>query len=201
MSKSKADLFLELAQPNDKGVSREVSADEFVGRYEGLILGNGGSWCRDDSPLGRKYKIERIKNSGRMGNPITAVALRGFNDEKIGKHIPPRISRVIKKERCVVLGTSKPEVDHKDGSRKNPRHNDPKQLTVDDFQPLSKAANDAKRQICKDCQKTKKRFDAKRLGYRVSQVHGDGTYRGTCVGCYWHDVIYFNSEVSKPRNK
>ena len=42
-----------------------------------------------------------------------------------------------------------------------------------------------------------KRFDAKRLGYQVSQVRGNGLYNGTCVGCYWHDPLFFNSEVSK----
>ncbi len=42
MSKSKKELFLELAQPNKKGVSRLVSIIEFVGKYQELQLGNGG---------------------------------------------------------------------------------------------------------------------------------------------------------------
>ncbi len=44
MSKSKKELFLELAQPNKNGMSRWVSVTEFVGKYQGLQLGNGGSW-------------------------------------------------------------------------------------------------------------------------------------------------------------
>lgn len=42
MSKSKKELFLELAQPDKNGVSRWVSVREFVGKYQGLQLGNGG---------------------------------------------------------------------------------------------------------------------------------------------------------------
>ncbi|GAA9078741.1 hypothetical protein Taitung276_12860 [Helicobacter pylori] len=42
MSKSKKELFLELAQPDKNGMSRWVSAIEFVGKYQGLQLGNGG---------------------------------------------------------------------------------------------------------------------------------------------------------------
>lgn len=33
MSKSKKELFLELAQPDKTGVSRWVSAIEFIGKY------------------------------------------------------------------------------------------------------------------------------------------------------------------------
>ncbi|GAA9928460.1 hypothetical protein VN0859_00670 [Helicobacter pylori] len=42
MSKSKKELFLELAQPDKNGMSRWVSVTEFVGKYQGLQLGNGG---------------------------------------------------------------------------------------------------------------------------------------------------------------
>ncbi|GAA8028033.1 hypothetical protein HpMS70_13410 [Helicobacter pylori] len=42
MSKSKKELFLELAQPDKNGMSRWVSAIEFIGKYQGLQLGNGG---------------------------------------------------------------------------------------------------------------------------------------------------------------
>lgn len=119
--KSKRKLFLGLARPDSQGFSRVVKVAEFVGPYDKLKLGNGGSWCRDDSTL----------------------------------------------------------------------------VTIDDFQPLSKAANNAKRQHCKNCRDTNLRFDAKKLGYRVSQVKGNGKYRGSCVGCYWHDPKFFNREVGR----
>ncbi len=42
MNKSKKELFLELAQPDKNRVSRWASVREFVGKYQGLQLGNGG---------------------------------------------------------------------------------------------------------------------------------------------------------------
>ena len=39
---SAADLFLQLAQPDDQGFSRRVGVGEFVGPYERLRMGNGG---------------------------------------------------------------------------------------------------------------------------------------------------------------
>ncbi|EMR60078.1 ICEA family protein [Helicobacter pylori CPY1662] len=58
MNKSKKELFLELAQPDKNGMSRWVSTIEFVGKYQGLQLGNGGSWCRNNSSLAKEFKLE-----------------------------------------------------------------------------------------------------------------------------------------------
>ena len=190
---SKAKLFLELAQPDEKGFCEAVSIDEFYGKYECLMMGNGGDWCREDGTLGRTYNIQRIKEGGR----IVAVKLHGFRKTEIGKIIPGNIRKHFNGHRCAILNTSKPEIDHKDGRRDDPKYNDPNLLTPDDFQPLSKAANNAKRQICKECRETNKRFDARKLGYKVSQVRSNGEYRGSCVGCYWHDIAFFNAEASK----
>ena len=109
--------------------------------------------------LGAKYNINRI----REGNRIVAIALHGFRKQEIGKVIPRQVREDLQGKRCAVLGTSKPEIDHKDGRRDDPRYTDPDSLTSDDFQPLSKAANNAKRQICKECRETNKRFDAERV--------------------------------------
>ncbi|WQW64832.1 hypothetical protein KVL31_06080 [Helicobacter pylori] len=66
MSKSKKELFLELAQPDENGVSRWVSVTEFVGKYQGLFgVGvpgsNGGTWCRDNSSLTKEFNWSLIK--------------------------------------------------------------------------------------------------------------------------------------------
>jgi hypothetical protein len=63
---------------------------------------------------------------------------------------------------------TKIEIDHKDG-RKNDLHiSDLHTQKIDDFQPLCKAANEVKRQICKKCKETDKRWDAKNLkGIRI----------------------------------
>lgn len=195
-SGSLAALFLELAQPDADGFSRRVSTEEFVGDYERLRLGNGGSWCRDDGSLARKFNIHRIKEKGK----IVAVQLTGPKKQPILKPIPADIKAAITAQRCAVLNTSGPECDHKDGRRDDPRLTDPAQVTIDDFQPLSKAANNAKRQACRECRETGQRFDATVLGFAIAQFKGNGTYRGSCVGCYWHDVTRFHREMSKPTN-
>ena len=190
--KSKAQVFLSLAQPNkETGFSDPVPID--VLKEHELGLGNGGSWCRDDSSLGREYNVERIKEGGR----IVAVRLHGYQKNPIRKPIPKLIQNKIQEMRCVVLGTSNPECDHKDGRRDDPRLNDPKKVSLADFQPLSKAANNAKRQHCAECRSSDKRFDARRLGFKRGQWAGNGRYMGTCVGCYWHDPKRFAKEAPK----
>ena len=189
---SKSALFLELAQPDKDGFSRDVFVTEFTGRYESLRFGNGGSWCREDSGLGKKYNINRIK----YGNRITAVALHGKKKNPIGKQIPSSIKKELGNKSCRVLAISKVEIDHKDGHRDDSRLTDSEQLKQDDFQPLSKAVNNAKRQHCKRCRDTKERFDARQLGYRVGTFKGNGVYRGSCIGCYWHDPHEFNKQIS-----
>ncbi len=186
-------LFLELAKPDEDGFSRAVPTTEFVGRYERLRLGNGGSWCRDDGSLAAEYNVRRNK----AGNRIVSVELQGKKKAPILKPIPPQIRREVASRRCAVLDVgAQIEVDHKDGRRDDPRLSNPNLVKLDDFQPLSKAANLAKRQHCRECRETGDRFDARRLGYSVSQFKGNGRYNGTCIGCYWHDPLRFNAEVS-----
>ena len=192
---SKAALFLDLAKPNTDGFSRRVDISEFTGIYSRLQFGNGGDWCRSDGRLATVYNVERIKEKGK----IVAVQLFGFNKVPIQKPIPQKIHKEITSMRCAVLGTSDVECDHKDGRRDDPRLSDVSRVTIDDFQPLSKAANSSKRQHCKECRETNVRFDAKRLGFQVSQILGNGQYRGTCVGCYWYDVKRFHSEAGSVR--
>ena len=191
---SKAALFLELAQPDSLGFSRSVPVSEFTGQYARLQFGNGGDWIRKDGSLAKRFNIRRHpEGTGR----ITHVELQGFRKVVVQKPIPERMRQEISQQRCVVLATGSAQCDHKDGRLDDPRLSDASQVTIDDFQPLSRGANDAKRQHCLECRDSGNRFDAKRLGYSVSQVRGDGKYNGTCVGCYWHDPMFFNGEVSK----
>ncbi len=148
-----------------------------------------GDWCRSDGSLARVFNVRRIKQK----NKIIAVQLHGFKKRPIDRTIPAHILTEIRAQRCAVLGTSNPECDHKDGHRDD--WGDPAKLTVDDFQPLSSAANKAKRQACKECRETKQRFDATTLGFAIPQFVGNGVYEGSCVGCYWHDVRRFHAEV------
>ena len=196
---TKTELFLRLAQPDENGCSRWVDTSEFVGEYAELKFGNGASWARRESTLAKSYIVEFDK-SITPGNGIDRVRLNGFNNGDFSQHIRADIKRTIRAQRCVVLGTSNPEVDHKNGMKNESRvmRNEDQQLS--DFQPLSKAANDAKRQYCKDCRRTGIRFDAKILGYPISYYAGVATHNfeeDACIGCYWYDPLEFKKHLTQ----
>lgn len=195
---SKPFLFLELAKPNDKGLSRWVEKNEFVGKYSPLMFKNGADWCRKESSIAKYFYVEFDKNK-TSGNGVDKIKLAGFKREKdqIGSQsIKKSIKDYYKDQRCVILGTSNIEVDHKNGWKNNDKVMDIKTQKINDFQPLSKAANDAKRQFCKECRRTNIRFDAKRLGYPMSYYYGDKKHNGSptgCEGCFWYDPIEFRN--------
>jgi len=194
---TKNELFLELAKPDEKGISGWVDISEFTGRYKDLKLGNGGSWCRKESSLAKKYQIEFDKNKTK-GNGIDRIRLLGFNDQNIGNQaIRKDIKNKIKNERCIILWTSGVEVDHKNGRKDNLIVMNSSTQKLSDFQPLSKAANDAKRQFCKECKNTGIRFDAKNIGYPISVIRGNLKYNPSigCDGCFWQDPIEFRGKL------
>ena len=196
---TKTELFIKLAQPNENGVSRWVDISEFVGEYACLTFGNGASWARKESMLARKYVIEFDK-SITPGNGIDRIRLNGLNNGDYSQHIRADIKRTIKTQRCVVLGTSNPEVDHKNGMKNEDRVMRNEDQRLEDFQPLSKAANDAKRQYCKECRRTGIRYDAKKLGYPMSYYKGGATHNNeenACEGCYWYDPIEFKKHLQE----
>lgn len=198
---TKTELFIKLAQPNENGISRWVDIDEFVGEYAFLTFGNGASWARKESTLAKRYIIEFDK-SITPGNGIDRIRLNGFNDGDYSQHIRADIKRAIKARRCVVLGTSNPEVDHKNGMKNEDRVMRNEDQRLEDFQPLSKAANDAKRQFCKECRRTGIRYDAKRLGYPISYYQGNAKHNceeDACVGCYWYDPLEFKRHLQEKK--
>lgn len=198
---TKTELFIKLAQPNENGVSRWVDISEFVGEYACLTFGNGASWARKESTLAKKYIIEFDK-SITPGNGIDRIRLNGLNNGDYSQHIRADIKRTIKAQRCVVLGTSNPEVDHKNGMKNEDRVMRNEDQRLEDFQPLSKAANDAKRQYCKECRRTGIRYDAKKLGYPMSYYKGGATHNNeenACEGCYWYDPIEFKKHLQEKK--
>ena len=198
---TKTELFLELAKPNEEVFSRWVSVEEFVGKYTELKFGNGASWARKESALAKNYKIEFDKNL-TSGNSIDAIRLAGFNNDETSQYISAAIKKEIRSRRCVILGTSNPEVDHKNGMKNESRVMQNKKQKLSDFQPLSKAANDAKRQFCKECKATGKRYDAKLLGYPMSYYFGVAKHNGeenACVGCYWYDPLEFKKHLAEKK--
>lgn len=177
---TKKELFLKLAKPNKNGVSRWVNVNEFNGEYKELQLGNGGSWCRKSSSLAKEYNVEFDK-SITNGNSIDRIRLNGYNTNKSFNHnIRQDIKDYYKNQNCVMLGingtseNTKIEIDHKDGRKDDHRVSNLKTQKLEDFQPLSKAANDVKRQICKRCKETNIRWNAKNLkGNPFEFYYGD----------------------------
>lgn len=197
---SKIELFLELAKPNENGVSRWVSVNEFIGNYKNLALGNGGSWCRKSSTLAKKYNVEFDKSQTK-GNAIDRIRLNGFNiQETFNQAIRQDIKNFYKNQKCVMLGVcgksenTTIEIDHKDGRKNDVRVASLQDQRLEDFQPLSKAANDIKRQICKTCKETNKRWSAKNIkGNPYDFYEGDENYTEElgCVGCYQYDPVAY----------
>lgn len=194
-------LFEKLANPDEDGVSRWVSKTEFVDEYSSLYFENGASWCRKESSLAKKYILEFDKTV-TPGNRVDRIRLNGFREAEDwigGQSIRADIKSYYKQKRCVVLGTSNPEVDHKNGWKNDSNVMNTGTQQMSDFQPLSKAANDAKRQFCKECRRTGKRYDATKLGYPMSFYKGNEEHVGDetgCEGCFWYDPIEFRKHLN-----
>lgn len=207
---TKTELFIKLAKPDKNGCSRWVDVKEFVDEYKDLQLGNGGSWCRKSSSLAKKYIVEFDKSKTK-GNTIDAIRLNGCNTENsFNQNIRSDIRNFYKNKKCVMLGikgsseNTKIEIDHKDGRKDDWRVSDVKTQKIDDFQPLCKAANDIKRQICKKCKETNKRWSAKNiLGNPYSFYEGDEKYDENlgCIGCYQFDPVEYRKTCVKKISK
>ena len=180
-------LFLEYYPANEEGISPVALIDDLVKICPEFRTKNGCQWARTaTSWLGKQFEIERVQKQGRT----YSVQLTGFQKNQQNHTIPSNIRSTISKE-CVVLciGTNI-EIDHKNG-----RYN-VENYQENDFQPLNKTVNDAKRQHCKECHMSGCRFDAKRLGSRVSYIKGDAN-SDYCEGCYWFDPYQFWQEATK----
>ncbi|MDD4611149.1 MAG: restriction endonuclease [Patescibacteria group bacterium] len=203
---TKKELFLELSKPNNQGKSRWVSISEFIGKYKALKLGNGGSWCRANSSLAKEYEIE-FNKSITSGNSIDKIRLVGFNNKKhFNQNIRKDIKDFYKTKNCVMLGingkseNTKIEIDHKDGRKDDHRLSNLSEQELEDFQPLCKAANDIKRQICKRCKETNKRWGAKNIkGNPYDFYIGDENYSEElgCKGCYQYDPAEYRKIIVK----
>lgn len=176
--------FEQAVKPDKHGHSDPLPVEGFS--LHGLPrFGNGSAWARDDGSLAKKYKL--VKRKGPQG-AIVSVATAGWAEPSFDGSIAAEVYEYHKDRPCAVLAiNSNLEMDHKDGRK----HNFKPVETCDEFQPLSKAVNDAKRTHCNRCKRTNVRFDATQLGFPEPVSEGGPEYRGTCVGCYWHDPIAF----------
>ena len=153
---------------------------------------NGCDWARvDSSYIAKKYDIKLNKEDRRVEE---IVVLGPRTTPAIDRRISADVRKALKGGRCAILDTGgNTEIDHKNGRYNYPALAD---QTPEDFQNLSKAANDAKRQHCKQCRNSGCRYDARRIGYSAGWTKGDEKTQ-SCEGCYWHDPIAFNKAISK----
>lgn len=178
-------IFLDMANVDKNGFSRTVFIEELTKINSDFKTNNGCAWARTGTGLLKQYNIIReIKN-----NKVYSIKLNGFKSCE-NHSIPKVVKDKFKNERCSILdiGTNI-EIDHKNGRY------DKEEYSIDDFQPLSKAANDAKRQHCKDCRSSKLRYDARKLGFAFGWTSGDEFSDG-CLGCYWYDPKDFCNKIS-----
>lgn len=188
-------LFERYANPHN-GYSEEITIESLLNIHPSFRSTNGNQWARTNSSwLGKKYNIVRELKNGS----VYSIKLDGFNTNSIEKNrgIKQEIVNALKNKKCCILdvhSSKGSEIDHKNGRY------DTVADKIEDFQVLSKAANDAKRQHCKECKTTGKRYDAKNLGYSESYITGNADTK-SCIGCYWYDPPYFNSIISKDFNK
>ena len=192
---TKADKFLSVAKPDENGKTKLWLYTELEELFPGTTFHtkNGGDWCRSDGPL-KNYIIHRAKDK----NKTVGIQLMGFQETAVQKSIRGDILKSIRNQNCCVTATSGnfTECDHKNGRYDHNLYGDIKKQKEEDFQPLHRNVNLAKRTHCKKCEDSNKRFDATQLGYSVGWTEGNAEYRGSCNGCYWNDPRRFNQVIS-----
>ena len=196
MKKTPCDIFIENYVRPD-GSSDLIMIEDLIEKYgERFKSNNGCQWARNGSKLDNLYIIKRYnaKELGIKGiawNRVVAIQTFGSKEDREYHSIPASVYTTLKGKPCSVLGvvTSDMEIDHKNG-KYNTLGTD-----IEDYQPLTKAANDAKREHCKRCNATGCRFKASVLGYSRDFTEGD-EHSPTCKGCYWNDIYAFNHIIS-----
>lgn len=198
-------VVCQVMRPDAKGVSQWVSTEELAEFYENF---NHTKEKRAIPPFGKgngsdfftrkdygSYEFIQEKRPKHRRDETRFNGLR--NDIALTNQvIPVAVRRVITAQDCAFTGLRGIDrvVDHKDG-----RHNTASD-SVDDYQSLTGPINKLKGSHCSRCISTNQRFDARSLGYAIGWVHGNGTYQGTCVGCYWHDIHHFRSTLTLPQD-
>lgn len=175
------------------GISDWISIDDLTEAVGFSVAGNGLALIQDDRGLGTKYLVGKSYGKNNR-KEVAAVRTTGFRLDTKLQGPSEEIKKVINLQRCVMCSTSTSiECDHKDG-RKTSISDELK-----DFQPLCSHCNKVKRERCKECKKTGKRFDARALGYTSGWTTGGKYYDclgHKCEGCYLYDVKSFIKEVT-----
>jgi len=200
MANEKYKYFLNIFNPDDQGKSRWITKEELENTT--LHFNNGFSWGRKGSGIEKKFILETKRQNDIKSGKIIAIRTNGFNIEcrkSYNRPIRNDIKEIIREMNSSHSGLKLDTiVDHKNGRYNNPIVLNINTQTLDDFQPLTNGDNLLKRQSCKECIDTNIRFDAKKLGYKISYIQGEPEHDGTkngCVGCYWYDCLKFKQSI------
>ena len=188
----------------ETGISEQIEVSD-AEAFDLRFTGNG-SILRPESAFRRKYNVEYEKE----GRRIARFRCSGYNcEDKAKQGIRKDIRDYYSKMPSVWSGlTTNIEVDHKNGRKDDLRLNDLSQQSYDDFQPLTKAENDYKRQKCKECKRTDIRPSGKDddcpfnfLG--IDYTEGTSQYDNCtkCRGCWLYDIAKFKNDALTLRIK
>ncbi len=159
------------------------------------IRGNGSPVFQKDRGFGKKYEIEKSRENSGALHKIRTRGFSSYFNRNRGVNIPKEIRAKLVNQACVHCGSNHViEIDHCNG-RKDPDI----KIEESEFQPLCKHCNALKRERCKKCESTGRRFDAKDLGYSVSYLsskHYAGAREG-CRGCYMYRPIEFKKALKE----
>ena len=191
----KNEVITDCFRPDERGFSRWVAIDDLKARFPeqaNQFGGNGSNFFSRNSPV-LDFAMERRPSGGK----VEARRLAGLTHTVVNQTsrvIRPDILRTVRSMPCALTGqTTDIECDHKCSRR--PPNTDPKLQSIDDFQPLSKAANCRKRSVCGDCVRNNQRFDARTLGFAIGWLSGNAT-TPSCEGCFWHDIHRFRAGLT-----
>lgn len=154
------------------------------------LVGNGCN-ALTRGPLAKFYDLEIVREKGSRIKGFRVLGRK--EDPNMFKQTIPvsvRKALLVPGASCPITGQMDTlEIDHRDGRKESTC------FKVSEYQVLSKTANDIKRQNCKDCKKTGKRYDATRMKFKLPVSSGSLEYEGTCKGCFWYDPIDFRAKV------
>jgi hypothetical protein len=203
---SKIELFLKLSgfnknKPDDFKI---VDVSQFIGEFNDLKLGNGGSWCRRSAWV--SYKVATMKINGNIiylwdvldkekenikkvfntyptgiGINIKYIGIFGLLNIKTSRPIRKDIKNYYKQISCCACGRNTDLIcDHKNDLYNDPRVLNVKTQTREDFQSLCNQCNLLKRQVSKNTKKSNKRYEATNIPilkvFGIGFINGDETY-------------------------
>jgi hypothetical protein len=204
---SKIENFIELSGFDEKKPyeNKIVSVDQFIGKYNNLKLGNGGSWCRNSA--WKHHKVATMKKNGVInylwetdneneknivskafsvypvtkGNSIQYFGIFGLKEQNKLRPIRSDIKDYWVKFPCVFCGLKENLVcDHKNDLYNDSRVLNTKTQTKEDFQSLCNKCNLIKRQVSKETIRKKKRYGATNIPmfkvYGIDFIEGDDTF-------------------------